>query len=401
MSLRLIPFILVFALCSCGSSVDPGLEMVEVNGRIIPKINVEQIEMEEVLRFSDWFEDIRLIELEVTKKSLIDRILSTFVGNKYIIATTMRSGILQFTPESKFVKTIAGTGKGPGEIIEMNTRIFVDETNDKVYITQGYIGRDKVLCVDITSGEFEYITFADTGNEFMRDCPVVMDTIMYCATLTMMGQKSSNPLFCQSTSGNLIWEVKKQVPEGSFNGRTYLVDDIVYFNYSQGNILYQVQDRKITPHLIITSTSPKAIYPKAKENSISYGIRPILKDWFYGYFQHLTEVDYERVKEGFPKITYSPMTRFLYNQKKKKVFRIGESFVNDYLGTTDRFDLSIQSNGIAFAKYQALDLVEYADSASQSPETDPKMKKRLKEILDRIDEEANPCLLVGTLKRGI
>jgi hypothetical protein len=124
-------------------------------------------------------------------------------------------------------------------------------------------------------------------------------------------------------------------------------------------------------------------------------------NWYLGYFVYIKTVDWEKQREGFPKIEYSERTQFLYNHKDGQVFRIGESFVNDYLGTTDRFDLNIQSNGIAFAKYEALDLVEYADSATQSSETDPEMKKRLKEILDSIDEEGNPCLLVGALKRGI
>lgn len=401
MSLRLIACLLLLALYSCRGRVDPGLEMVEANGTMIPKINVEQIEKENIILFSDWFEDIRLIELEVTENSLIDRVLSTFVGYNYIIVSTMRSGILQFSLEGKFIKSMARKGKGPGELFELNSNFFVDEPNDKVYIYLGYSVPDKVLCVDIPSGEFEYISYANTGTELIGDPPVVRDTIMYCATINMRRQKLSNPLFCQSTSGNLIWEFKTQAPEGLFHGRAYLIENRVYFKYSQGDILYQLQDRKITPHMIITSTSPKAIFPKAKENSIAYGIQPILKNWFLGYYQHLTEVDYEQVKEGFPKISYSPITRFLYNQKKNQVYRIGESFINDYLGTTERFDLNIQSNGIAFAKYQALDLYEYADSASQSSETDPKVKERLNNILNIIEADGNPCLLIGKMKNGI
>ena len=169
MSKRLIPCLFVIALYNCVGVVDPGIEMVETRGGMIPKINIEQIENEKAILLTDWFEDFRLIELETTENSLIERVLDTYVGNEHIIVTTMRSGVLQFTSEGKFVKALAKRGKGPGELGEFNTRIFVDEPADKVYISLGYSNGDKVLCVDISSGKHEYINYVNTGTEPMRD----------------------------------------------------------------------------------------------------------------------------------------------------------------------------------------------------------------------------------------
>ena len=401
MSKRLIPCLFVIALYNCGGVVDPGIEMVETRGGMIPKINIEQIENEKAILLTDWFEDFRLIELETTENSLIERVLDTYVGNEHIIVTTMRSGVLQFTSEGKFVKALAKRGKGPGELGEFNTRIFVDEPADKVYISLGYSNGDKVLCVDISSGKHEYINYVNTGTEPMRDCPVVKDDIMYCANITFSGQSSKSPVFCQTTGGKLLWEIDKIGPKSSPNTRVYLVDDQLFFNYTKGDTLFKVQDGTLLPHLIISSTNPRAHFPKVNEKDVDYSITPLITDWYFGYYVYINKVDWEHQREGFPKIEYSKKTRFLYNYKNSQVFRIGESFVNDYLGNTNPFYLNIQPNGIAFAQYQALDLVEYADSALHASATDPKVKERLEEILNRIDEEANPCLLIGTLKKGI
>ena len=392
---------MALTLLSCQGPVDPGIELVEANGSMIPKINVEQIEKEKIILFTDWFENIRLVELEASENSLIERVLNAYVGEEHIIVCTMRSGVLQFTIEGKFVKTLAKRGKGPGEISDFNTRIFVDEPANKVYISLGYIQGDKVLCVDISSGKHEYLSYANTGSEPMRDCPVVKNNLMYCANITFTGQSSAHPVFCQTTSGKLIWEIEKNGPKNSPNARTHLVDDQLFFQYTRGDTLFKIQDDKLLPHLIISSTETRANFPKVHENEVDYGIKPLIPNWYLGYFIYINKVDWEQQREGFPKIEYSKRTRFLYNQKKHEVFRIGESIVNDYLGSTTQFDLSIQTNGIAFARYQALDLYEYADSAKQSPDLDSKVKEVLYNILNRIEVDGNPYLLIGTIKKGI
>lgn len=401
MKIRFFLFALIVVGFACQRPTDPGIEMVDVNGSLTPKINVEQIENEEVIRFTDWFEGIRLVELETTENSLIERIGSTYVGKENIIVSTMRSGVLQFTSDGKFVKPLAKIGRGPGEIINFNTEFFVDEPADKVYITTGYRQADKVLCVDINTGKHEYINYVNTGPEPMRNCPVVKDNLMYCANITFAGHKTSHPVFCQTTSGKLIWEIKKEGLEHSPNARTYLVDDQLYFHYTKGDTLFKIQDGNLFPHLIITSTNPRANFPDVHENEVDYGIEPLINNWYLGYYIYIRKVDWEQGREGFPKIEYSNRTQFLYNHNTGKLFRIGESFVNDYFGSSDRFDLTIQSNGIAFARYQAIDLYEYADSVYQLPDIDPELKQRLSGILASIDLNSNPCLLVGSVKKDI
>jgi len=71
MKIRFFLFALIVVGFACQRPTDPGIEMVDVNGSLTPKINVEQIENEGVIRFTDWFEDIRLVELETTENSLI------------------------------------------------------------------------------------------------------------------------------------------------------------------------------------------------------------------------------------------------------------------------------------------------------------------------------------------
>ena len=74
------------------------------------------------------------------------------------------------------------------------------------------------------------------------------------------------------------------------------------------------------------------------------------------------------------------------------------SIKNDFLGWDEKFYLQFHSNGFGTATYQALDLVEKADSVISLPDAPKKLKSRLREILQTVDENDNPYLLVGRLK---
>lgn len=396
----LITFSLIASLLSsCSQSADQGIEMVISKGTMIPKINIEQIEKKKIVNLSDWFEDFHLVVLEATENSLIETVLNTYVGENDIIVSTMRSGILHFTSDGKFVKCLVKRGHGPGEIFEINPYISIDEGLNKAYFTVSQ--KQKILCVDIPSGQFDYISFANTGPEPFYDRPIIKDTLIYCATRTFTGQLSTHPVFCQTTSGNLIWEVIRKAPKNSPNARTFMIDDQLYFKYTRGDTLFSVSEGNLSPHLIISSSNPRATFPKVEENQVDYDMIPLFTDWFDGYFTYIEEVDWEQQREGFPKIEYSKKTRFLFNQKTKELFRYGESFVNDYWGFTDDHYLFTQPNGTVFMVYEALDLVELADSVLALDSVNPEVRKRLETIHKRIKAEDNPCLLIGRLKEGI
>ena len=63
-------FAIVILISSCSAPSDEAVEYVDINGQKVPIISPEMIQDETEVKFSDWFEDIRLIELESTEGSL-------------------------------------------------------------------------------------------------------------------------------------------------------------------------------------------------------------------------------------------------------------------------------------------------------------------------------------------
>ncbi len=65
----LLSLVSVLLFNACTAPTDVAVEFVEVDGNKIPKIHVEMIQDQTEVKFTDWFEDIRLIPLESTEDS--------------------------------------------------------------------------------------------------------------------------------------------------------------------------------------------------------------------------------------------------------------------------------------------------------------------------------------------
>lgn len=386
-----------FLFNACSTPSDNAVEYVDVNGDKIPKILVEKIQKRTEIKFTDWFEDIRLIQLETTENSLIGFTMRKYVGEEYIVISTAGHGILLFNADGKFIRTIAPHGGGPGEVIDANRNIFIDEKNHKLYSTDGQIHRDKALCVDIKSGEIKYIPYLNTGGEFsVRDLIVIDDTLMYCTTMAMMGSESSSPVFCQTTSGKLLWEIQNTHALGLTNGGLRLVNGNIYFNYHfAGDTIYQLEGDKLKPVIMVSADKGRAYFEK-KIGNMYVGLFPISSNLFKGSFSYITDVKVDE-RSGREREEMSERSNFIFDSKSGQAQLIGE-IKNDYLGFNEKFYLQFSSNGKGVVSYQALDLLEMADSVRNLPDISKELKSRLDKIVQTVDENDNPYLLVGRLK---
>lgn len=395
-----VSFISALLLNACSTPSDIAVEYVEVNGKKIPKIWVEKIQNETEIKFTDWFEDIRLIPLESTENSLIRYTMRTYVGEDYIIVSTVSNGVLMFNAKGKFMRAVAPHGGGPGEVTDANRNIFVDEKNNKLYITDSQLHRDKLLCVDIISGEIDYIPYMNTGGEYsIRDIIVLQDSLMYCTTMAVKGRKSSNPVFCQTTSGKLLWELQKTHPLGLTNAGINLIDGKIYFNYIfAGDTIYQLLDQDLIP-VAMVSTDKSRSYLEKEVGSMSVGMSPITDNWFKGSFSYVEDLVIDE-RSGRVRETMSDRQSFVFNTESGRAELIGQIH-NDYFGFDEKFYLQFHYNGKGVVTYQALDLLEMADSVVNLPDISKELKSRLENILQTVDENDNPYLLVGRLKSSL
>ena len=84
------------------------------------RIAVDITQPEKNLKMSDLFSDIKYVKLETTSESLIqyiNRVLD-FDGNLLVVDRDNQS-LLLFDKDGRFIKKIAGQGKGPGEYSKM------------------------------------------------------------------------------------------------------------------------------------------------------------------------------------------------------------------------------------------------------------------------------------------
>ena len=392
-------FVIIILMSACSQSADEAVKYVVVKGEKVPVINPEMIQDETEVKFTDWFEDIRLIKLESTPESLLRYIGRGYVCNKYIIVSEPFEGIFMFSPDGKFIRKIAGIGKGPGELEDPNRNIFVDDKNDRLYVTDNYLHPKKVGCYELLTGHHRYIPLVYTGGEMgIRDVIVLEDSLMYCTKITMMGVPSSQPVYCQTTSGRLVWEMDKTHPIGLNSATINLSEGNLYFNYLfAGDTLYRLNNQELKPLVILSSEKPRS-YLNEEIGSISMSINHLSGDIFSGAFSILEDY-YTRENSNRQMARFSSFW-FILDTGKDNAVKF-DFLQNDYLGLKEKTFYQIGHNGVVLSRIDALDLIQKADSVLELPDISGELKNRLSNILETIDENDNPYLLVGKMKEKI
>ena len=99
----------------------------------LPVINLsENVKEVSALNLSDAAENVEIVKLETTDKSLIRRIFSIEVTQNDIWVNTM-SNIFRFSREGKYINNVGKQGQGPGEY-SFISKFNVDENNEEIYI---------------------------------------------------------------------------------------------------------------------------------------------------------------------------------------------------------------------------------------------------------------------------
>ena len=122
--------IALFVLCGCKEKAP----VTVGEGSIV----VDIIQPEKNLKMSDLFSDIKYVKLETTSESLIqdiNRVLD-LDGNLLVVDRNNQS-LLLFGKDGRFIKKIAGQGKGPGEYLRMYDAA-VDKEGRRLFVLDAY-----------------------------------------------------------------------------------------------------------------------------------------------------------------------------------------------------------------------------------------------------------------------
>jgi hypothetical protein len=274
----------------------------------------------------------------------------------------------------------------------------VDEKNDKLYVTDFSLMTDRMIVYDIKTGHYNNVPIMHKGPEIgIRDIIVRNDSIMYITTMQVRGGKSDCPLFCQTTSGKLLWEIKKTHPLGLTDASIQMTNDriFMYYNFVQ-DTTWLVDGQRLKPIVIVSSDKGRAYFEEIPGN-VYVGISPVNDHLFQGSQSAVKEIAKDE-RYGGNRAVYTDRENFIFDTKTNRARAIRE-VRNDFLGSNEQFYLQFHHNGVATITYQALDLREIADSVSKLPDISRELKARMEHILKTVGENDNPVLLVGKLRK--
>ena len=120
----------LLALCGCKETSS----VKEREDRIV----VDITQPEKNLKMSDLFSDIKYVKLETTSESLIQYInrVVDLEGNLLVVDRDNQS-LLLFDKDGRFIKKIAGQGKGPGEYSKMYDAA-IDKEGRRLFVLDAY-----------------------------------------------------------------------------------------------------------------------------------------------------------------------------------------------------------------------------------------------------------------------
>ena len=120
----------LLALCGCKETSS----VKESEGRIV----VDITQPEKNLKMSDLFSDIKYVKLETTSESLIQRIDKVVdLDGNLLVTDRDNQSLLLFGKDGRFIKKIAGRGKGPGEYSKMYDAA-VDKEGKRLFVLDAY-----------------------------------------------------------------------------------------------------------------------------------------------------------------------------------------------------------------------------------------------------------------------
>lgn len=147
------------------------------------------LETERDLKLSELADSVRLIPLETTDVSLLNRIMNGGIlkSSKYWFLYSYKN-VYQFTNEGKFVRIIGSRGNGPGEYTSVSC-IDIDESLKHVYVLSP--GKN-INVYDMETGTYLYTRKAPSFSSWAF--AMLNDSVSSCFQYNLNGQEKARIL---------------------------------------------------------------------------------------------------------------------------------------------------------------------------------------------------------------
>ena len=342
------------------------------------------------------FMDVEYIVLEANDE-FVNQGVVVSVGKKFIMVmnSTITDGdIFIYDRNGKALRKINRRGQGSEEYLYIS-RFILDEDNSEIFVLDAM---KKILVYDLYGNfrrNLDYKESVNYENIFNYD-----KDYLICDNQVSLtdGERNAESFFIISKKdGRIVKEIKIPFKQEKTPMMMHKIDGDMSVMYTFRYLL-----NPIIPHngdFIITPLSSDTIYRCLPDHNIEpfiirtpsiqsmnpevFLLPNILTDRYY--FMESVKKEYSPdAPNGFPDKS------LMYDRHEKAIY---EYTINndDYIGRIENFSTKILNDEIAFrCKIEAFELIEANKQA--------KLKGKLKEIADGLDEDANPVIMLVKYK---
>lgn len=341
------------------------------------------------LDIADLCENINLVKLETSDKSLISR-GAFLVGEKYILVIQKKS-ILQFSANGKFIGTISKHGKGPGEY----TQIDAYDLDNKAYFyyhdfSKNYINRYNLK----NSKQCDKIPFKAKG--YLSNLIALNDSTL--AILPDQFAEYGYRYFFQNHKGKILEGIKKEnVPHpGSWAGASSsfikLSKESILYRASDSDTIYNIKGSAMIAHT--TYTIPKPIKKGVISTKTTASPKKINSKWGI-----LTKGVYDITKANNTiSMDCKDYSDYFYKKDDKQLKRV-ENYIIKWLGVEiiPKRIFFTNTNKLV-AKLEAFELKMQIEKTLEENKLSKEQRERLQQLNSEISEDDNPILFIGDIK---
>ena len=420
-SLVSLSTLLLVFLFSCRSSPTRTgiIEMVRVNGKEIPKLNLGQVDdSATTIKLSDLFEDFRIIPLETGKECMIaypGKICLT--DHSLLTMTQVGMGpcrVLEFDLNGRYLKEFGRGGKGPGE----HVGYFAEEISwypeqKEIFISFLGMGPENHLFGE--NGKFlrAVVNPVDLSQGVKRFNDTIWMTPGEMAGTTKYRRDSIRLLMYTADGREIkVWPRIIYPPEGKMGYSPGSWRVTLYQHQNQWQIytpgddtLYKVGSDRLDPVAVFNRGPKGQHYNQFIDPSGIIGtylikvVNETEKQWFIEKWT-ITKADVHQYGKSWG--GQYDMNEFLLVIDKKSGKARNLRFEDDLLGISykslNRNMIQWTDKGDPFLTFIAVDLKESIKTALKKDNLDPKIRTRLEQLDQQITVDSNPVIVLMKTK---
>lgn len=390
-----ILFFLSLILFCCSNPGNPAISKIDINGHVVTLLSYSEITDTTPAKLSDLADNLHFIPLE-TKEECIIGYAHYYVYDKYIIVVNPYEKILLFTGKGKFLRQIAQAGKGPQEF--QNAVTTVDENNDILYV--GDESKSYFMSWDLNTGDY----LGDIPRVYegkLKNMLFTSNNTLLCAPVVGHNEAGRFYVFEQDTEGNLIRAIEAPERKSWHDSQDKLLHFNGYgYNYIPIKIdtIFQVKDSVLAPSWVVDfGKNNDKLIGKTGGRSFTYSFES--NRFFAGRVYTLEKVETTIIEGGTSTRTSGKSENLIVDKESGNIF-LNEKLENDFIAESIYlYWINVLPNNTLYIAKSAISLIEHAEKVIEDPDTHPEIKSRLKNLLDQIDLEDNPILIVGKLRK--